>query len=74
MIIQNNFNSKDANHLKDYQGIGKGSHSLDKKFELEKEGFIRENLNNKVIQDVLSKDTEYDTGEEKENDKWDFFR
>ena len=36
MIIKNNFNDRSANPLDDYSSIGKGSHSLDKEFEMER--------------------------------------
>lgn len=73
MIIKNNYNDKDVNPLSDYNGIGKGSNSLDKKFELEREGFVRENLDNGVIQDIINSDHEYEEDDSKE-DKWSFFR
>ena len=75
MIIKNNFNEKDVEPLKDYHSIGKGSDSLDKKFEMEKEGFIPENMDNKVIQDIINSDHEYDEDDNDDNkDKWNFFR
>lgn len=73
MIIKNNFNDKDASPLNGYQNIGKGRDSQDRKIEMEKEGFISENMDNKVIQDIINSDHEYETFDEKE-DKWDFFR
>ena len=74
MIIKNNFNEKNVNPLDNYQGIGKGSDSLDKKFEMEKNGFIRENLDNKVIQDIINSDHDYSDDDDTNEDKWDFFR
>ncbi len=73
MIIKNNYNDKDVNPLNNYNGIGKGSNSLDKKFEMEREGFIPENLENGVIQDNINSDHEYEEDDSKE-DKWSFFR
>ena len=73
MIIKNNFNEKSTNPLSGYHGIGKGRDSLDHKMELEKEGFIPENMDNSVIQDIINSDHEYDV-DDKEEDKWDFFR
>ena len=74
MIIKNNFNEKDVNPLKDYHSIGKGSDSLDKKFEMQKEGFILENMDNKVIQDVINSDHVFEEDDDEKEDKWDFFR
>ena len=71
MIIKNNFNDKSMNPLNDYSGIGKGSHSLDKEFEMEKEGFIRENMNNPVLQKLRDNQ---DTTEDPNDDNWKFFR
>ena len=72
MIIKNNFNDKSINPLNDYSGIGKGSHSLDKEFEKEKEGFIRDNMDNPILQDLRDEDNEIE--EDRNEDKWDFFR
>ena len=71
MIIKNNYNDKNVNPLNDYSGIGKGSHSLDKEFEMEKEGFIRENMNNPVLQKLRDNQ---DTTEDPNDDNWKFFR
>lgn len=73
MIIKNNYNEKNVNPLNNYNGIGKGSNSLDKKFEMEREGLIPENLDNGVIQDIINSDHEYEDDDTKE-DKWSFFR
>lgn len=72
MIIKNNFNEKDANPLPDYKGIGKGINSLDKYFE-EQNGVLNKNVDNKVIQDILNKDKEYEDDTD-DGDKWKFFR
>jgi len=74
MIIKNNFNSKNVDPLTNYQKIGKGSNSLDRKLDLERQGFIKENLDNKVIQDIIKSDTEYEEDNDNNKDKWDFFR
>lgn len=71
MIIKNNYNSKNVNPLDDYTNIGKGSHSLDKELDNERCGFIRENMNNKVLQDL--KDNK-DNTVEPDDDNWKFFR
>jgi hypothetical protein len=71
MIIKDNFNKKDVDPLKDYCGIGKGSHSTDREIELEKQGFIKANMDNKVLQDL--RDNHDDTDDD-HGDKWDFFR
>ena len=73
MIIKNNFNEKSMNPLNDYNSIGKGSHSLDKELEREKQGFIRENMNNPVLQDLRG-ETSDDEPDDRSEDKWDFFR
>ncbi len=71
MIIKNNFNKKDSNPLSDYSGIGKGSHSLDKDFEREKQGFIKKNMDNKVLENLRGN---HDDTEDKDEDDWKFFR
>ena len=71
MIIKNNYNEKKTDPLGDYDGIGKGSHSLDKEFSREKEGFIRKNMNNPVLQDLREN---HDDTEERDEDNWKFFR
>lgn len=71
MIIKNNFNDKNANPLNGYNGIGKGSHSIDKELEKEKEGFIKENMDNPILEDLRNNDEEDDNQNE---DKWSFFR
>lgn len=72
MIIKNNFNTKSVNPLNDYNNIGKGSHSLDKEFEREKEGFIRDNMNDPILKKLRGEEEEKE--ENKKEDKWDFFR
>lgn len=74
MIIKNNFNEKNANPLDDYKGIGKGSHSLDREMELEKEGFIKENMDNPVLQNLRGEDRDNDNLDDSNEDKWKFFR
>ena len=71
MIIKNNFNNKDVNPLNDYSGIGKGSHSLEKELEKEKEGFIKENMENPVLENLRDN---HDDIEDLNEDKWKFFR
>ncbi len=71
MIIKNNYNEKNANPLDDYTGIGKGSHSLDKDFELEKEGFIKENMNNPVLENLRDN---HDETTDYDEDEWKMFR
>jgi hypothetical protein len=71
MIIKNNFNEKDMNPLTDYSGIGKGSHSLDKEFELEKEGFIKENMDNPILEDLR---VNHDEDDDRDEDNWKLFR
>ena len=71
MIIKNNFNSKNVDPLNDYTNIGKGSHSLDKELDDERHGFIRENMNNKVLQNLKENQ---DNTVNPDNDNWKFFR
>lgn len=72
MIIKNNFNSKNANPLSDYDSVGKGSHSLDKELDKEKEGFIKENMNNPILRELRGENN--DLEDDREEDKWDFFK
>ena len=72
MIINNNFNSKSTDPLNDYSGIGKGSYSLDKEFAREKEGFIKENMDNKVLQELRGENS--DNEDLKYEDEWKLFR
>lgn len=71
MIIKNNFNEKNVNPLNDYTGIGKGSHSIDKELEREKEGFIKTNMDNKVLEEL--RDNQDDSIDET-GDNWKLFR
>ncbi len=71
MIIKNNYNAKSMDPS-DYTSIGKGSHSLDKELMKEKEGFIKENMHNPILQELRGEKEEIE--EDKKEDKWDFFR
>lgn len=71
MIIKNNFNQNSVDPLNDYSSIGKGSHSLDKALEDEKKGFIRENMENPVLQDLRDN---HDETEDPNDDNWKMFR
>ena len=72
MIIKNNFNKKSVDSLNDYENIGKGSNSLDKKLQKEQEGFIRKNIDNPIIQNIINSDKEYEEDDSDDN-KWSFF-
>ena len=72
MIIKNNFNSKSTDPLNDYSCIGKGSHSLDKEFARAKEGFIKENMDNKVLQELRGENS--DNEDLQNEDEWKLFR
>jgi len=72
MIIKNNFNERNTNPLNDYSGIGKGSHSLDKDFEREKEGFIKENMENPILEKL--RDNRDETDDDTSGDNWKLFR
>ena len=68
MIIKNNFNKKSIDPLKDYQKIGHTQYdSQDNKY-------IKDNLNNQIIKDIIKKDHEYEEDDHESGDKWDFFR
>jgi len=73
MIIKDGFNKKDSDPLADYSNIGKGSHSLERDLEREKQGYIKANIENKVLADLRGdyRDDDNDSGSE---DKWKFFR
>ena len=73
MIIKDGFNKKDSDPLADYSSIGKGSHSLERDLEREKQGYIKANIENKVLADLRGdyRDDDNDSGSE---DKWKFFR
>ncbi len=70
MIIKNNFNSKNVDPLNDYTGIGKGSHSLDKVLDHEKDGFTEDINNNSILPDFNTEPDE----EDEDGDDWKFFR
>ena len=74
MIIKNNFNERNASPLNDYSGIGKGSHSLDKEFEMERDGFIKENMDNPVLQNLRGEDNDNVDLDDTNEDKWKMFR
>ncbi len=74
MVIKNNFNQNSIDPLKDYNSIGKGSHSLDKLLDDEKNGFIRENMENPVLQDLRDDNSRDDIEDEDDGDNWKFFR
>ena len=74
MIIKNNFNDRNATPLNDYSGIGKGSHSLDRELELEKEGFIKENMENEVLEDLRDNNLLPDDDSDSDGDNWKLFR
>ena len=73
MIIKDNFNKKTVNPLNDYSEIGKGSHSLDKEIEREKQGFIKANMENEVLE-KLRGEAPQEENDDTSGDKWDFFR
>ena len=70
MIIKNNFNKDNANPLTDYKSINK---TRNNNFD-DEDYRIKENKNNKVIQDILSDDRSFDEEDNDQGDKWDFFR
>ena len=72
MVIKNNYNAKNIDPQEDYNIIGKGSHSIDNELKREKEGFIKENMNNPILKKLRGEEKEIDDIIEK--DKWDFFR
>ena len=72
MIIKNNFNTKSVSPLNGYDNIGKGSHSLDKELKREKEGFIKDNMNDPILRKLRGEDEDKEENE-KEN-RWDFFQ
>ena len=71
MIIKNNYNTKNTNPLDDYSKIGKGSHSLDKELDDERQGFVRKNMNNPVLRNLREN---RDDTTDLSGDKWKFFR
>lgn len=72
MIIKNNFNKRNVNPLEDYKGIGKGSHSLEKELDREREGFIRSNMNNEILSDI--RDPKDNSDDSDNGDNWKLFR
>ena len=72
MIIKNNFNDKSVNPLNDYSSIGKGSHSIEKELEREKQGFVKANMENKVLENLRTSRDEDDNDDH--GDNWKFFR
>lgn len=68
MIIKNNFNNKSIDPLKDYHKIGR------KEIDSDENPFIKDNINNEIIKDIIKKDHEYEEDEEESHDNWDFFR
>ena len=70
MIIKNNFNKDNANPLDDYKSLSK---TRDNNFD-DEDFRIKENKNNKVIQDILSDDRSFEDEDNDSGDKWDFFR
>ncbi len=76
MIIKDNDNKKDVNPLTDYTEVGKGSHSLEKELELEKNRIIKEKVENKVLEDLRDYSDDEDDEDDDDNteDNWKFFR
>ncbi len=72
MIIKNNFNDRDIDPLNDYTSIGKGSHSLDRELEKEKEGFIKENMKDPILKKLRESGNILD--DDRDEDDWKFFR
>ena len=71
MIIKNNYNEKNADPLNDYSCIGKGSHSIDRELEREKEGYIKENMENPILESLRDN---HDEDDDRNEDNWKFFR
>lgn len=68
MIIKNNFNDKSIDPLKDYQKIGR------KEIDSDENQYIKKNVNNDIIKDIIRKDHEYEIDDDDNKDNWDFFR
>lgn len=68
MIIKNNFNNKSIDPLKDYNKIGR------KEIDSDENPFIKDNVNNDIIKDIIKKDHEYEEDDNDNHDNWDFFR
>ncbi len=73
MVIKDNFNKKGVDPLSDYSGIGKGSRSAERELELEKQGYIKANMDNKIL-DKLRDNSNNDDNNEPKGDPWKFFR
>ncbi len=72
MVIKNNYNSKSVEPLNNYTSIGKGSKNKERELEKEKEGFIRENMQNPILSELRNEEKEDE--DERNEDKWSFFR
>ena len=68
MIIKNNFNEKSIDPLKDYQKIGR------KEIDSDENHYIKDNVNNEIIKNIIKKDHEYEDDDSTDHDKWDFFK
>lgn len=71
MIIKDNFNKRSVEPLKNYEKVGKGSNNIDRRLERRKDGYLEENLQNRIISDLMDDNSSDD---EKDMDKWDFFK
>ncbi len=71
MIIKNNYNERNVNPLDDYNKIGKGSNNIDKELEKEKNGFIKENMDNPILRNLRENNIDNDDNNE---DNWKLFR
>ena len=71
MIIKDNFNKTNANPLTDYDSIGQGSHNLTRELDQERRGFIRSNMDNKILDDLRNS---RDETEDRDEDDWKMFR
>ena len=71
MVIKDNFNKRGLDPRDDYSGIGKGSHSKNKEIELEKQGYIKANMENKVLENLRDN---HDDDDEPSGDPWKLFR
>ena len=68
MIIKNNFNERSIDPLADYQKIGRGEIDSDEN------QYIKKNVNNEIIKDIIKKDHEYEIDDDENKDNWDFFK
>jgi len=71
VIIKNNYNERNVNPLDDYNKIGKGSNNIDKELEKEKNGFIKENMDNPILRNLRENNIDNDDNNE---DNWKLFR